>query len=33
MWGRKLETLKNEKVWLKLSSAKALGREVLNAES
>ena len=33
MWGRKLQTLNNDKVWLKRSSAKALGREALNAES
>jgi hypothetical protein len=33
MWGRKLQTLKSDKVWLKRSSAKALSREALNAES
>jgi hypothetical protein len=32
VWARKLSTLNSEKVWIK-SSAKALGREVLNAES
>jgi hypothetical protein len=33
VWARKLSTLNSEKVWLKISSAKALGREALNAES
>ncbi len=33
MWGRKLQIVKNEKVWLKISSAKALQKEALNAES
>ena len=29
MWGRKLQTLNSDKVWLKRSSAKALSREEL----
>jgi hypothetical protein len=33
VWARKLSIFKNEKVWLKSSSAKALGGEALNAES
>jgi len=33
VWANKLSLLKNMKVWLKHSSAKALGREALNAES
>ncbi len=33
VWARKLSILNSEKVWLKISSAKALGREALNAES
>lgn len=33
VWENKLSGLGNRKVWLKKSSAKALGREALNAES
>lgn len=33
MWGRKLQQISSDKVWLKRSSAKAQGREALNAES
>ncbi len=33
MWGRKIQQISSDKVWLKRSSAEALGREVLNAES
>ena len=33
VWARKLSMLGSKKVWLKSSSAKALGREALNAES
>jgi len=33
VWARKLSMFGNKKVWLKTSSAKALGREALNAES
>jgi len=32
-WAKKLLSIQNEKVWLKLSSIKALSREALNAES
>lgn len=33
VWENKLSSLGDEKVWLKRSSAKALSREALNAES
>lgn len=33
VWARKLFLLNSDKVWIKISSAKALGREALNAES
>ncbi|MEA3434462.1 MAG: DUF2868 domain-containing protein [Campylobacterota bacterium] len=33
MWGRKIQQISSDKVWLKISSAKALSREALNAES
>lgn len=33
MWGRKLQQISSDKVWLKRSSVKMLSREALNAES
>jgi hypothetical protein len=33
MWGRKLQQISSDKVWLKRSSVKTLSREALNAES
>jgi len=33
VWARKLSMFGSKKVWLRISSAKALGREALNAES
>ncbi len=33
MWGRKLQQISSDKVWLKRSSVKTLSRESLNAES